>query len=182
MCFTRPMHSQAPVIETDRLRLRPFTAADAPAMRALWQDEAAQRFLMGRPASDEEIWQRLLRYAGLWPLLGYGYWLIEEKATGAYAGDAGLADFRRPFAWPVQDAPELGYALIPAMQGRGYAREAVSALLAWSDRELRSPLVAFTQSEHIRSLRLAQAMGFETAGTAEYGGNQVSLLLRPDPS
>ena len=32
---------------------------------------------------------------GLWSLLGFGYWAIEEKAAGGFVGELGFADFKR---------------------------------------------------------------------------------------
>ena len=51
----------------------------------MWSDAEVTRFIGGKPLSGEEVWARILRYAGHWSMLGYGYWLIEEKATGPRA-------------------------------------------------------------------------------------------------
>ncbi len=52
----------------------------------MWADPAVARHISGVPSTREESWARLLRYAGLWPLLGFGYWLVEERATGRLRG------------------------------------------------------------------------------------------------
>ena len=126
----------APNIETDRLRLRAHRIADFPDLSAMWADPVVVRHIAGRPSTPEESWSRLLRYAGLWPLLGFGYWAVEERATGRFVGDVGLADFHRDMTPPLGDAPEAGWALAPWSHRKGYATEAMRAVLAWSDVEL----------------------------------------------
>jgi RimJ/RimL family protein N-acetyltransferase len=62
-----------PVIETQRLILRGHRLEDFDALAAMWADPHVARFIGGKPATQEESWARLLRYAGHWRLLGFGY-------------------------------------------------------------------------------------------------------------
>ena len=48
----------------------------------MWADPAVTRFIGGRVFNREEVWARLLRYAGHWQWMGYGFWAIEEKESG----------------------------------------------------------------------------------------------------
>ena len=73
------MAKNTPVIETKRLRLRGHRAADLPACAAMWAKEGVTRFIGGKPLTEEETWLRILRYAGHWALLGFGYWVVEEE-------------------------------------------------------------------------------------------------------
>ena len=75
--------------------LRGHTAADLDAIAAMWADPEVTRHITGVPSTREESWARLLRYAGLWPLLGFGYWLVEDRATGRFLGEVGFANFQR---------------------------------------------------------------------------------------
>ena len=84
-----------PVLETERLRLRGHRLDDFAASSAMWADEVVTRYIGGRPFTEEEVWARLLRYVGHWALVGYGYWVLEEKATGAFVGEMGFGDFKR---------------------------------------------------------------------------------------
>ena len=63
--------------------------------------------------------------------MGFGYWAIEEKATGDFIGEIGLADFQRDLDPPLGDGPEAGWALRVASHGKGYGEEALRAVLAW---------------------------------------------------
>ena len=84
------------MIETERLLLRPHMLEDFPALCALGASSEAMRYIAdGKPATKEESWIKLQRNAGHWSMLGYGLFAVFEKTSGAYAGDCGLADFRR---------------------------------------------------------------------------------------
>jgi RimJ/RimL family protein N-acetyltransferase len=74
--------SDIPVLETPRLILRGRTMEDFPAYLGLWADPPAWRHLAEKPLTEEEVWQKFARIAGIWALKGYGFWLLEEKATG----------------------------------------------------------------------------------------------------
>lgn len=169
----------APELITDRLILRAHRRTDFDASAALWADPAVVRYISGRPSTPEESWQRLLRYAGLWPLLGFGYWVIADKASGAFLGEAGLADFRRVMTPSLNGMPEAGWVLTPAAQGQGFAREAVLAILAWADRHLAAAQTAcIIDPTHAASHRLAHAVGYVAQGECAYRDGFVSVYKR----
>ncbi len=109
-------------------------------MLATWQDPVVVKYFGGVPSTPEECWARLLRYAGLWRLLGFGYWRIRERATGRFVGEVGLAEFRRDIVPNVMGWPEAGWVLAPWAHGRGFAREAAEAIFAWADAALEVKL------------------------------------------
>src|SRR5512142_2639564 len=110
----RPVVVAAPALRTPRLRLRAHHADDFDTCRAIWSDPEVVRHIGGKPATGEEAWRRLLVYAGLWSLLGYGYWAIEEQASGQYIGDIGFAEFRRDIDPPLRGMLESGWVLARA--------------------------------------------------------------------
>lgn len=169
----------APVIETERLRLRGHRVDDFGDVAAMWADPAVVRYIGGRPFSAEESWSKILRYAGLWPLLGYGYWAIEEKATGRFAGEAGFADFRREIEPPLDGMPEAGWVLATWAHGQGFATEAVRATLAWADRRLGGRRTAcIVDPEHAASVRVALKCGYREFARATYKGQPTVMLRR----
>lgn len=155
-----------PILETERLRLRGHTAADFETVAAMWADPDVVRYIGGRPSTREESWARLLRYPGMWALLGYGFWAIEEKASGRLAGEGGFADFKRDIS-PAMDAPEQGWALASWAHGRGYGSEAVAAMIAWGEAHFgRRDFVCIISPENAPSIRVAEKVGYrETART-----------------
>lgn len=159
--------------------LRAHTPADFPALAAMWADPRVVRFIGGQPSSADASWARLLRYAGLWPLLGYGYWAIERRADGAYVGDVGLADWRRDLTPPLDGAPEAGWVLRADAHGQGFGTEAMAAVLAWADRTLAATATAcIVDPAHDASLRLAGKLGYREAARSAFRGEPVVQLRR----
>jgi len=76
-----------PTLTTGRLLLRPYRLADFDAYAAMWADPAVTRFIGGVPFTREQSWSRFLRQIGVWHHLAFGFFAIEEKATGRFAGE-----------------------------------------------------------------------------------------------
>jgi RimJ/RimL family protein N-acetyltransferase len=171
--------SVAPVIETKRLRLRAHTLEDFEATAGLWGDENVTRFIGGKPSTREDSWRRLQSFVGHWHLMGHGYWLIEERVSGAYVGDGGFGSFKRDLGDFSFDAPEQGWALSPSMHGKGYATEAATAQIAWGERHFgRSDFVCMIAPQNAPSLRVAEKLGYREYARALYKGEDGILLRR----
>lgn len=107
---------------------------------------------------------RLLRYGGMWPMLGYGYWAIEHRATGAMIGDIGYADFRRDIIPPLDGMPEMGWVLSSSAHGKGYASEALAAISAWGRRHFGAHRdCCIIAPDNAASIRVADKAGFVQA-------------------
>jgi RimJ/RimL family protein N-acetyltransferase len=167
-----------PVLETPRLRLRAHTVDDFAALMDMWSKKAVTHYIGGKPMRPDECWTRLLRYRGLWPLLGFGYWAVEEKSTGRFAGDVGFADFHRMIEPSIRGVPEMGWVLAPDFRGRGYASEAVAAAIQWFDGEKKGRSVCIIDPANEPSLRLAAKNGFREACRTTFMGDEVILLER----
>jgi RimJ/RimL family protein N-acetyltransferase len=175
----------APIVETDRLRLRGHTLADFEASFAMWSEPSVARYIGGKPSTREEAWGRLLRYVGHWALLGFGYWLVEEKESGRFAGEIGLSNFLRAIEPPLAPVPEAGWVLAPWAQGRGFATEAVSATLRWMEQHHGTGrTVCLINPENAPSLRVAARVGYVELSRVDYHGepNIVLERLAPRPS
>jgi RimJ/RimL family protein N-acetyltransferase len=169
---------KAPVIETARLRLRGHRIEDFEDSLALWRDAQVVRYIGGRPFSAEEVWARLLRYVGHWTLLGFGFWLIEEKDSGRFVGEAGFADYKRDIETAPKDTPEIGWALAPRAHGKGFATEAVGAVVTWGDRQLPAKQSwCMIQPENQASIRVALKCGYREIARATYK-EQPQILFR----
>ena len=105
------MPTQPPVLTTARLILRAHTRDNFLDSHAMWSDPEVIRFIGGKPFTREEVWARLLRYAGHWAMLGYGYWVVREKQSGRFLGEVGLADYHREIEPSLAGTPEIGWAL-----------------------------------------------------------------------
>src|SRR5262249_53336985 len=163
--------SEAPVVETARLRLRPHRPEDLRDCAAMWADPVVTRHIGGRPLTVEEVWARLLRYVGHWAWMGFGHWAVEDKVTGAFVGEIGFADFRRDVEPSFGGAPELGWALVRQAHGRGLATEGVRAALAWGDARFGSArTVCMIDPENVASIRVAEKCGYRAYARGAYKG------------
>jgi RimJ/RimL family protein N-acetyltransferase len=172
-----------PVIETARLRLRAHRLEDFEDSFAMWSDPVVTRFIGGKPSTEQQAWSRLLGYAGHWPLMGFGYWAVEEKATGRFAGELGFANFKRDIAAPMRDVPELGWALAAPFHGQGYATEAVRAAVAWGDVRFDSArTVCLIDPENLASIRVAQKCGYAVFERTLFNERPTLFLARAGPS
>jgi RimJ/RimL family protein N-acetyltransferase len=170
---------QAPIIETERLRLRAHCGDDFRPCAAMWSDPIINRYTTGKPLTPEEAWGKTLRNAGLWPVLGYGYWAVEEKASGEFVGETGFADFKRELQPSIAGVPELGYVFCSRVHGKGYAAEAVQAAINWLDEHLHAERsVCLIHDGNVASIRLAGKLGYREFHRTQYKGNDVILFER----
>ena len=174
---------RAPILETARLILRPFSAVDMVPNAAALADPEVVRHLGGTPLSREDSWRRLLTAAGLWTLLGYGYWSVERRADGAWLGQIGFGDFKRDMTPSIEGLPEMGWVFAPQGQGQGYATEAAVAALAWADAALGAQdIVAIIAPENAASIRVAEKTGFGDCSEARYRDEKILLFRRRAPA
>lgn len=171
-------------ILTARLRLAPVTAADEPELFALHSDPEAFREDSTDPltAPAQMTWL-LEQWRERWDGGGAGYWTVRladpvggddaappppapaalsaPPALPALLGIIGLS----PLEEKAPGAPlSLYYRLAPAAQGRGFATEAVTALLDHHELGPRGrELLIVTDAANHRSLALAQRLGFDPA-------------------
>jgi len=168
-----------PTLDTPRLRLRPYRLDDFEAYAALWAEPAVVRFISGTPLSREASWVRFLRQIGLWHYLGFGFFALEDKASGLLVGEAGFHDMRRALTPSIEGSMEAGWALTGSMQGRGLAEEAMRAALAWAATHgVGTRITCIIQEDHAASRHVAGKLGFVEFARSPYGGGSVVLLER----
>ncbi len=169
-------------IETDRLVLDGHRAEDFEALCALWAEPEVVRHIGGRPNTRHECWMRLLRYSGFWPLLGYGFWAVREKATCRFMGDLGFHDVCREIEPSIFGIPEAGWVLAPWAHGHGFAGEALAAALGWLDAETEhASSVCLISPGNEASVRLAGRYGFGGQTIARFMDQDTLLLRRARP-
>ena len=152
-------------LETERLVLRRFTEDDVDNLVALDSDPEVMHFINGgRPTPREEIEGEVLpaflRYYERFA--GYGFWAVEEKATGRFVGWFHF----RPAEASRPGEVELGYRLIRSAWGQGYATEGSRALIEKGFREFDvQRVVAFTMVVNVASRRVMEKAGLRYVRT-----------------
>lgn len=146
----------APTLHTERLTLRAPKLADFDHWAAFFASDRSIH--EDGPLDRRAAWRVWSSDAGLWGLRGYGPFGVDDRATGAYIGEVGIY---QPDFYPE---PELGWFVLPAAEGRGYAAEAARAVMGWAracfgwDR-----LVNYIDPLNSRSLALALRLGGQRA-------------------
>ncbi len=174
------MITKAPDLETDRLILRAHTREDFEDCAAMWADPAVVRHISNSPSTLEQCWSRLLRYAGHWALLGFGYWVVQSKDDGRYIGEVGFADYKRDISPSLAGRPEAGWVLKADEHGHGFASEAVARIHQWADINLRVPeTVCIVNPEHAASINVAFKAGYAKDTIGRYQNNPTLIMVRP---
>jgi RimJ/RimL family protein N-acetyltransferase len=167
------------MITTDRLVLRPHRTDDFEQLLTLYRDKALNEFIRGLPASEEDSWNRLLRYIGHWSAMDYGLFAVIDRTENKIIGEVGFADFRRGLGAVFDSCPEAAWMFRGASHGQGYALEAMTAAIRWFDAMFEpDKTVCIIDPHNLGSIRLAAKLGFEAFGASMYRGAAVTMLAR----
>jgi RimJ/RimL family protein N-acetyltransferase len=169
-----------PTLSTSRLLLRPFALGDFDTYAAYWADESMARWsATGAPVGRADAWRNFLRHSGHWMMLGFGIWAVEEKSTGVLIGEAGFVNLKRDYDPMVNDIPEIGWAIVPAAQGKGYATEAAQECIRWG-RDHFGPIrvLAAMNAANTASRRVAEKCGFRECLRRDFNGRPSLFLDR----
>ena len=164
------------ILETDRLRLRWFTGGDTDAdfLRALlndpgWLANIGERNV--RTRRQARAWIET-RHTAVYGRLGFGFWAVERKSDGALMGMCGL--IKRDTLMEV----DVGYALMPAFRGQGYAHEAAAACVRYAQEVLGLPEVwGITGPDNTPSAGVLQRIGLRDAGITRLVGNDYDTWV-----
>lgn len=162
----------APLIQTERLLLRPFDAEDVPAWAAMHADAVfASTLGIPYPLSAEDTWRSLAMHIGQWTLRGFGMWAVAERAAPRTL--VGRVGFYQPEGWP---GFELGWALARPVWSRGYATEGARAALEHAFTVLDRPrVISLIAPENTRSAGVARRIGEQLVERIELRGKPTDV-------
>jgi len=161
-----------PTIETERLRLVPPVARHFDTFAAVWADPNFVVNLEALPRDRETSHRSFCAMLGHWQVRGWGGFFVEERLTGAFVGCVGVSDWE---GWPE---PEIGWWIVPATWGRGYATEAARAALDYfASLKRTSRLVSFVPPKNDRSIRIAEKLGAVCERDIELHGTTVRVYV-----
>ncbi len=178
-----PARTASPLISA-RLILRPWPC---DAVRAITAGDRLDDWADDYPGDGDVVIAGLLQGAqeaagGPGPVRAgpdaadeaWGHRQVVERASGLVVGGIGF------FGPPLGGEAEIGYGIVSSRQGRGYATEAVQAMLAmaWADSRVRT-VAAGTDPGNAASQRVLEKAGFRRVSAADEVRYQLTRPARP---
>jgi RimJ/RimL family protein N-acetyltransferase len=154
-------------IQTRRLRLRSWRAADRERFHAACNTPEVMRWL-GGVQSRTQLRQDVAYFAAMEKREGFTFWVVERRSDKAFLGFVGLIRVEEedcPFAGEV----EIGWRLRQSVWRRGYGFEAASAVLDHAFVELKlERVVSRTAKRNAASVALMRKLGLKRCRKMDY--------------
>lgn len=146
------------MIETARLRLRPWREADKPVFHALVNTPRMMEHF-GGPAPQAKHDAIIDKQIDQQARHGHCMWAVELRGSGEFAGVCGLRVGGHPGTL-VPEELEIGWRIGEKFWGQGIAREAAEASIAWGWANTDRPrIAAWTVIDNTRSWGLMERLG-----------------------
>lgn len=150
-----------PVLETERLILRPIQKEDFPRWAEMMGDAEAARYL-GGAQSPAVAWRGFMTMAGAWAMTGVSMFSVLDRTSGRWLGRIGPW---QPEGWP---GSEVGWGLHPDAQGKGYGVEAARATINYAFDVLGwDSVIHCIDPDNSPSQRLAERLGSYNQGRTQ---------------
>ncbi len=161
-------------LESARLRLRQWREEDTDPFYEFFRDPHTHAIYQ-TDFERHDIWRRIASFIGHWHLRGFGPWALEDKASGLFAGYAGL--------WfpPEFSDVEVGYGIMPEFRGRGYAPEAARMARDHGHEFGIKRLVSYIKPGNTQSRRVAEKLGARPDGEFPLRGVPHTVFLHRKP-
>jgi len=165
---------KAPTLTTDRLSLREATFRDAEFLFQLmnspgWIEFIGDRGIKSMADAENYISDRLIASYKLW---GYGLYVVYQIENNIPVGLCGLVNR------PTLPTVDLGFALLPVHEGKGYGTESAREVLRWAREELKlTPILAITHPENIRSQALLERLGMQFVEEKILEGGEEAVCI-----
>lgn len=147
------------VIETERLRIRPWKDEDLPPFAKMNADPRVRKFfpsMLSREESDASV----TRFQRQYETSGFGFLATELRETSEFIGFIGLQTMSFELPAISQPAVEIGWRLMPEVWNRGLATEGARAILRYAFTQLRlEEVVAITVPTNYPSRRVMEKLG-----------------------
>ena len=162
------------ILRTERLTLSHLGYDDAEFIIELLNDSAFLRFIGDKGVRTTMDARDYLRTGPLESYENHGFGLFRTALTesGAPIGICGL--LHRDY---LED-PDIGFAMLQQHRGRGYAREAAAAVLAWGRQSLGlTRIVAIVDPNNTGSVALLEKLGFAHQHNFRLNGEDQDVSL-----
>ncbi len=155
--YERFLHIPWTILSTERLTLREMTVDDVDRMYEVYEDPSITEFT--EPLYEDRQEEREYTKAYIrnqYEFFGYGLWVVIDNSSGRIIGRAGITN-RDGY-----DEAEIGYVIMKSEQNRGYATEALRAIIRYASTNLgMKGLNCFIEPGNEVSVRLCTRLGFE---------------------
>lgn len=177
--------SRMPVLETERLLLRPMRVSDTNDMFDYARREDVTRYLLWNPHKEPAYTRSYLEYlAGRYRIGMHYEWAMVLKAENRMIGTCGFVSVDCS-----NNAAEIGYVLNPRYRGKGLVPEAVERVLCFGFETLQLHRIeARYMIENAASRRVMEKVGMRFEGVrrasvfvkGSYRDVGVCAILRPE--
>lgn len=168
----------APVLTTERLILRRIGEDDLDPHMTLLNTPAVMEHLGGVQPREVIAAKHEASRAGF-AARGFGFMIMEERATGEMVGHCGLRHVAHPLAPNPQDF-EIGWLVREDRWRRGYAHEAMRAVLDWGFATHHAPrIVAITTQINVGSWRLMEKLGMIRVSELDFNDPAMPPAYKP---
>jgi len=168
----------APVLTTERLILRQIGEDDLDAHMTLLNTPAVMQYLGGVQPREVIAAKHAASREGF-ATRGYGFMIMEERATGEMVGHCGLRRVAHRLA-PNPEEFEIGWLVREDRWRRGYAHEAMRAVIDWGFTAFAAPrIVALTTEWNVGSWRLMEKLGMERRPELDFNDPAMSPEYNP---
>jgi RimJ/RimL family protein N-acetyltransferase len=124
----------------------------------------------GETADRDAAWRAIACALGHWALRGYGFFAVEEEASGAFIGWSGLLN---PGGWP---GVEIAWGIAPSRWRQGVASEAAKTVPSYASNTLQmTRLISLIHPDNAASIRVAEKIGECFLHSIEFQGKRLRL-------
>jgi RimJ/RimL family protein N-acetyltransferase len=152
------------VIETRRLRLRPWRDDDLDRLAEIYADPEVMRYIgPGTTANRAQTIRAIVRMRANWDQHNFGMWALEVADSAELIGRQGLSF--------LDQTPEIeiGYCLAQDAWGHGYATESGQEVVRFAFDVLRlDHLAGITYPQNQASQRVLNKCGLGYVGERRY--------------
>jgi ribosomal-protein-alanine N-acetyltransferase len=169
------MGKSVPIIETERLVIRPLELVDAPQLQEVLGDPEVMRFSITGVCTLDGTRQFIERAISSYEETELGRWAVVERISSAVIGFCGLS----PQTVEGVEHIEIGYRLARRFWGKGLATEAASRVLAFGFEQLAlEAVIAIIEPANVASVRVAEKIGLSNVAEARYHDFDVRIYRK----
>lgn len=164
-----------PILETDRTIVREMSLQDLPLLYEMYDDDLIRENVEPLYDYDEEAEYTKNYINNMYCMLGFGVWLVFDKATGKLCGRCGLSVRELDKNTVI----ELGYVIGRDFRKQGYATEVCEAIIDYSRDELgMDELHIITKEVNTISVKVAERLGFSCVAEGMLDGEKHLIFSK----